>query len=144
MKSIQNQFKKMALAVILMASTHVIYAQNVSDKDIKTNVTGIGNALGKLKLLEPVTYEYDTYKFKQLQLEKGKKIGFMAENVQNVFPEIVYDRYIPQITSKHQHRDLSVKKIDTESLIPVLVASIKELEVEVEKLKKENYFFSKN
>ena len=137
MKSIQNQFKTMALAFILMASTQIIYAQNVSDKDIKTNVAGISNALGQLKLLEPLTYEYNTEKYKPLLLEKGKRYGFIAEEFQNVFPEMVYNRHIPQITSKHQHRDLSVKKIDTESLIPVLVASIKELEAEVEKLKKE-------
>lgn len=137
MKNIQNQFKKMALAFILMALTHTIYAQNVSDKDIKTNITGIGNALEKLKQLEPIAYEYHTEKYKPLLLEKGKKYGFIAEEFQNVFPEMVYNRHIPQIMSKHQHRDLSVKKIDTESLIPVLVASINELQAEVEKLKKE-------
>ena len=137
MKKIQNQFKIIALALVLIALASTAYAQNVADKDIKTNVTDISGALEQLKQLEPVTYEYNTHKYKQLHLGKGKKYGFLAEDIQAIFPEMVHNRHVSYIYGKNQHRTLVVKKMDTESLIPVLVASIKELEAEIEKLKSE-------
>ena len=137
MKKIKKQFQIMALALILTALASTAYAQNISDKDIKTYVVSISNALEQLKQLEPVTYEYDTHKYKQLHLGKGKKYGFLAEDIQAIFPEMVHNRHVSYIYGKNQHRTLVVKKMDTESLIPVLVASIKELEAQIEALKTE-------
>jgi hypothetical protein len=137
MKKIKKQFKIMALAFTFFALASTVYAQMVSDKDMKTNVVGISNSLEKLKQLEPVIYEYDTHKYKQLHLGKGKKYGFLAENFYAVFPEMVYNSHIPYMYGKNHQKDVVIKKIDTESLIPVLVASIKELEAEIEKLKVE-------
>lgn len=133
----EKQFKVTVLTLILMALASTIYAQKVSEKDIKTNVVNITNALEKVKQLEPVTYEYNTHKYKLLQLQEGKTYGFIADQFQNVFPEMVYDKHVSDLNSKQVHRDLIIKKMDIESLIPVLVASIKELEAEVEKLKAE-------
>ena len=137
MKSTYLKSLMLLFAVVLTAFVSTAYAQNVSDTEIKTNVVGISNALAKLKQLEPVTYEYNTHKYKQLDLAEGKKYGFLSENIQAVFPEMVQNRHIPYMASKNSYKDLVVKKMDTESLIPVLVASIKELETEIVKLKAE-------
>ncbi len=127
------------MTLIVSSSTLAItaYSQNIPDNDLKINVSEVNNALEKLKKLEPITFEYNTDKYKQLNLEKGMQYGFMADKFRSVFPEIVYNRHIPYMYAKNQNRDMVIQKMDTESLIPVLVASIKELEAEVAKLKTE-------
>jgi Chaperone of endosialidase len=137
MKKIQNWFRIMTLTVISSTLTITAYSQNIPDNDLKTNVSEVSNALEKLKKLEPITFEYNTDKYKQLNLEKGKQYGFMADKFRSVFPEMVYNRHIPYTYAKNQNRDMVIQKMDTESLIPILVASIKELEAEIAKLKME-------
>ena len=137
MKKIQNWFRIMTLTVISSTLTITAYSQNIPDNDLKTNVSEVSNALEKLKKLEPVTFEYNTDKYKQLNLEKGQQYGFMADKFRSVFPEMVYNKHIPYAYGKNQNRDMVIQKMDTESLIPILVASIKELEAEIAKLKME-------
>lgn len=134
MKKIQEQFKNITLAVILIAFSSTAYGQNVPEKDVKTNVVGITNALVKLKNLTPVTFEYAD-KYKQYYPEKGKQYSFLADSFQTVFPEMVYDKRVSYMFGKNQYRDIVVKTVDYERLVPVLVASIKELEAEIQKLK---------
>jgi hypothetical protein len=136
MKKIQNQIKNAALALLLTAFGGTMYAQTVPEKDLKVNVVSITNSLEKLKNLTPVTYEY-AGKYQHLYAEKGQQYGFLADNLQTVFPTMVSDKRVPYMFAKNQYRNLVVKSVDTESLIPVLVASIKELQAEIEKLKME-------
>lgn len=134
----KSKGRKMAsIFTLLFVLTGTLHAQNISDKEIKTNVTAVSNALEKLKQLEPITYEYDTHKYKRFNLGDGKKFGFLAENVQDVFPELVYNKPFFYAVGKNNDKTFVVKQIDNDGLIPVLVASIKELQVEVEKLKTE-------
>ena len=127
----------MTLIVISSTLTITANSQNIPDNDLKTNVSEVNNALEKVKKLEPVTFEYNTDKYKQLNLEKGVQYGFMTDKFRSVFPEMVYNKHIPYMYAKNQNRDMVIQKMDTESLIPVLVASIKELEAEIAKLKME-------
>ena len=136
MKKIQTPFKSMALALILTSFGGAACAQNIPERELKVNVVDITNSLETLKNLTPVTYEYAD-KYQQFYAEKGKQYGFLADNLQTVFPTMVQDKRIPYMFGKNQYRDWVVKNMDTESLIPVLVASIKELHVEIEKLKME-------
>lgn len=112
-------------------------AQEVADKEIKKNVTDISAPLEKLVQLEPKIFEYNTDKYKHLKLEQGKQFGFMSENMQQVFPELVSNKNISYMFGKNVYRDAKVKTVDELSLIPVLVASIKEQQKEIEKLKQD-------
>lgn len=112
-------------------------AQNVSDADLKKNATNISEPLQKLSMLEPKSFEFNTTQFKNLQLPGGKQYGFLSEDVQQVFPELIRYRNMNYATGKNSYRTAKVKDMDMESLIPILVASIKEQQAEIEKLKAE-------
>lgn len=129
--------KLLVLALFSVAFVSSGYSQSISDKEIKINVIEMSNALEKINQLEPVTYQYDTHKYKQLHFSNGKKFGFLAENLQKIFPEMVYSKHISYMAGKNMYKSYIVKQVDKESLIPVLVASIKELHTEIEKLKLE-------
>lgn len=120
-----------------MSSSVLVFSQKIDDGEIKTNVVAIDNSLNKLIQLEPKVYEYSTAKYKDLKLPSGKQYGFMAENLQTVFPDLVTYRNFSYMAGKNSFRTAKVKEIDVESIIPILVASIKEQQVEIEKLKEE-------
>jgi hypothetical protein len=118
--------------VLLTAGT---YAQNIPDTEIKKNISGINNPLQSIIRLEPKAFEYNKDKFKDLKLPGGRQYGFVTEEVQSVFPELVSTRSYSYMAGKNLFRTAKIKSLDTESLIPILVASIKEQQQEIEKLK---------
>ncbi|KAA3629930.1 MAG: tail fiber domain-containing protein [Bacteroidetes bacterium] len=59
---------------------------SVSDKRLKTNIRGLESALEKVLQLEPSRYEYIANNPTQKQ-----SIGFIAQDVQKLFPELVLE-----------------------------------------------------
>lgn len=85
---------------------------NTSDRRLKTNIVPISNALEKVKSLNGVYYNW-------LENPDGqKRIGFIAQDVQAVIPELVFTnaRSIDNLMGIHY-----------ESIGPLLVEAIKEL-----------------
>ncbi|MFV0267704.1 MAG: tail fiber domain-containing protein [Draconibacterium sp.] len=121
---------------------------NLSDKRLKTNIKELDNSLDLIKKVEGVSYnrllnenddiekgnsetekekkgkeDYDKSKSKYKDsFENKKNIGFIAQDIQKIFPELV---------EEDESGYLSVNYI---GLIPVLVEAIKELETRVETL----------
>ncbi|MBZ4188359.1 tail fiber domain-containing protein [Niabella beijingensis] len=126
------------LHVVLFSGVFsVAGAQTLSDKDIKKNVVPIDNPIGKIVQLEPRQFEYKAGDYKYLKLSEGAQYGFMAENMKTVFPELVKERKVSYMFGKNAYRDARVSTIDEAGLIPVLVASIKQQQQEIEQLKAE-------
>jgi Chaperone of endosialidase len=107
--------------------------QYLAQNQAKSNPTEINNSLEKLSQLVPVAYNYDGHKY----VVDKKKYGFLVENVQEIFPELVFTRSVNYSAGKNYEKSYRVKEIENESLIPIMVASIKELQAEIEKLKNE-------
>ena len=57
---------------------------NNSDERLKKNIQPLGNFLEKLTELRPVTFEWKDHK--KLNAKEGKHIGFIAQEVEKVFP----------------------------------------------------------
>lgn len=134
----QKYIRRIAIfTFVLLITSAVTYAQKIEDNEIKKNVSAIDNSLQRLVQLEPKIFEYNKTKFKDLQLPSGKQYGFMAENLQTVFPDLVTYRSYNYSVGKNSFRTAKVKEVDVESIIPILVASIKEQQSEIEKLKAE-------
>ncbi|KAF0234057.1 MAG: hypothetical protein FD181_3725 [Prolixibacteraceae bacterium] len=120
------------------AYIHTIYTANYgtwpSDKRAKENIRGIGDALGTIKLLNPVKYDIKDSFYENLSEEARKefmktsknKLGFIAQEVQEILPEIILE--------EHTTGTLG---ICTMELIPVLVQAIKEQQLQIEELKKQ-------
>ena len=62
---------------------------NSSDKRLKKNINVLENSLNKVLQLEGVSYNY-VPEYKNLKFDSGRKsIGFIAQDLEKVFPEIV-------------------------------------------------------
>ncbi|MEL6945892.1 MAG: tail fiber domain-containing protein, partial [Bacteroidota bacterium] len=90
----------------------------VSDRNLKTNIKNIEDALEKVINLSGVSYNDKESE------KREKEYGFIAQDVEKVIPEIVSE-------SKE------TKAIDYDAIVPFLVESIKEQQREIERLKKE-------
>jgi hypothetical protein len=101
------------------ASADVI-AYTTSDRRLKDNIKPIEKPLEKLLKLSGNTF---TWNDKQ-STYTGNDVGVIAQEVEEVFPEIV------------ETRDSGYKAVKYEKLVPLLIESIKELKKEVEDLKR--------
>lgn len=97
-----------------------VIAYASSDKRLKDNLKPIENSLDKVSKLSG--YEFD-WNDKQ-ETYQGKDVGVVAQEVEEVMPEIVTTR------------DNGYKAVKYEKLVPLLIESIKELKAQIEELKK--------
>jgi len=100
-------------------ATADVVAYASSDKRLKNNLKVIENPLDKVSKLSG--YEFD-WNDKQ-ETYQGHDVGVVAQEVEEVMPEVVEDR------------EDGYKAVKYEKLIPLLIESIKELKEEVNGLK---------
>jgi hypothetical protein len=102
-------------------------------KDIKTEI----KSLDKLNLLNPVTYNFEQNQGGlKLNLPNGIQHGFIAQELEKVFPELVSDVIHPIFDERNvQTSTRTLKAVNYIGLISVLTESVKELSNEVTLLK---------
>ena len=125
------------LGLLLSACALTVNAQKIEEQELKLNVNKITNSIEQLENLEPVTFKYETDKHKYLKLPVGEQHGFLASNVKAEFPAMVYVTSKMYNSGKNNSKVAKYDEVDTLSLIPVLVAAIKEQQAEIENLKNE-------
>jgi Chaperone of endosialidase len=109
-----------------------------SDERLKKDVKEIGSALSIINQLAPRSYLFNKegdYRF--TSLPEGKQLGFMAQDIEKVLPELVTEAplYIhDQKDSKEPPRSETIKAINYTGLIPILTQAIKEQEAKIEAL----------
>jgi hypothetical protein len=100
-----------------------------SDRRLKNNIGTFTNAGYLLNRLTPKTFEYDLVNFPDYGFPSGVQYGLIAQEVESVLPE-----YVNEVNFPDGKRFKTVNYI---GLIPILVQSNKEQQVEIERLKKE-------
>jgi hypothetical protein len=96
-----------------------------SDIRIKQNINSIANAIDKILLLNPVTFDYtDEFASQRTWADKNKlnNVGFIAQEYKNVFPDDVDEK--EEIVGDITYQDF--KTINTTSIVPYLVKAIQE------------------
>lgn len=96
-----------------------------SDLMFKGNISVIDNATEKLMQIDGVTYNWRVDEYPEQNFSNKKQIGIIAQDVEKVFPEIVFEE------------KEGFKTVDYESLIPVLIESIKEQNYKIDSLNNE-------
>ena len=91
------------------------------DIALKEDVHPLENVLQRIRQIEPTTFRYRSDANAGVSLPKGAQVGFIAQNVETVAPELVTDN------GTH-------KSVDFVGMIPMLLQSIKELDQKVTKL----------
>ena len=131
------KYKFLFTVIVLFSSIGVSQAQYIAEQDLKKNVAPLQNALSYVQQLEPKMYEYDVRRFDKLKLPSGQQYGFMAEEVQKVLPNLVSSQSQSYLVGKNTYRSTSLKNTDLESLVPLLVAAIKEQQQQINELKQQ-------
>ena len=106
----------------LTVSGDVIAYGSPSDKRLKENIKPINNALDTVQKLQGVTFDW---KESKSLLDIKNDIGFIAQDVKEVLPELVRENEDGQMSLRDK------------GIVPVLVEAIKELKAEIEELKSE-------
>ena len=97
-----------------------------SDRRLKKNIVNIGEALDKVSQLRGVNFEWDKSNSHTEFLGSGRQTGMIAQEVEELFPELVYE-------------DMEgYKMIDYQKIVALNLEAIKELEAKNNILEQEN------
>lgn len=108
-----------------------------SDRKLKRDVRLIENAAEKISLLKPSIYKFRTDEFAGLSLPQGEQMGLIAQELEEVFPELISEvkgYTLPSSDGKPGKTIPSYKTVNYLGLIPVLIASMQEQQIKINKL----------
>ena len=110
-----------------------MYATTYAGSDLrwKKNIVPISNAMSLVEALQGVSFEWRKDEFKDKNFEEGRQIGLIAQDVEQVIPEIVK-------TDKDGYKAIAYEKL-TAVLVEALKEQqqrIRELTVRIEELEK--------
>lgn len=98
-----------------------------SDARFKTDVAPIANPLQKVLALRGVNFNWNTSAFPQRMFSNQRTLGFIAQEVEKILPEIVQTENTPE----------GYKSVQYDKVVALLVEAIKEQQKQINQLKKE-------
>ena len=108
------------------AFTKDVVAYATSDKRLKDNIKPLDNALDKISKISGVEFDWNDTRDedgKPLHSYKGHDVGVIAQEIEEVLPEVVTTR------------DNGYKAVKYEKIVPLLIEAIKEQQKQIEELK---------
>jgi hypothetical protein len=118
-----------------------------SDRKLKQNIKDPGSAIDIINKLQPKAYEYrQDGAYQLMNLPKGQRYGFIAQDVEQVLPNLVEEAEFntaraPQSeeASAQQRKEeiISYKSLNYTELIPIMVKAMQEQDAENKALKEE-------
>lgn len=108
---------------LVYSNNGTLTSTNPSDKRLKDNITDLGYGLSDILKLRPVSYNW-----KDDKINQGKQFGFIAQEVQEVMPELV-----KEFKTEEGNR----LGLDKEGIYAALVNAIKEQQAQIKELKAE-------
>lgn len=106
-----------------------------SDQKIKKNIQDVKNAMDIIRKLHPTTYSFKKEEYPALNLPGDRQYGFIAQELEEVLPELVNSSEMPVRINENGERVMEqIKSVNYEALIPVLTKAIQEQETTVEDL----------
>lgn len=108
----------------------------ISDRKFKTDISLIKSPVQKIMKLKPSTYVFKKEDAAKMGLPSGNQIGLIADEVKQVFPELVKDAVQPATYGKDVTEiirpEIKYESVNYIGLIPVLVASAQEQQKQIE------------
>jgi hypothetical protein len=108
----------------------------LSDAQVKTNINTF-NALAKIKTLHPVMYNFTNANVPQLTFKPNTDYGFIAQQLQTVYPELVDTVHIPaKLDSAGNVVNVSktLKTVNYKAMSALLARAIQEQQVKIDSL----------
>ncbi|MBC7446801.1 MAG: tail fiber domain-containing protein, partial [Hymenobacteraceae bacterium] len=104
---------------------------NTSDRKFKRNIQPLPTGtLGRLMQLRPVSYEMRRDEFPAMGLASGPQIGVIAQELAEVFPELVKDEMAPG--KEKTDAPTPYKGVNYTGLTPILIKAVQEQQVLIE------------
>ena len=100
---------------------------NDSDRRYKKNIEPLQSALDKVLQIEGVSYEWDNQNYPNRNYEKGTHIGFIAQDLEKVVPEVV----------NTASGEAGYKSVAYAPLTALLVEAVKEQQTQIDSDKEE-------
>lgn len=100
---------------------------NGSDQKLKENIAPLGSVLDKLMQVEVKTYNYKS-EYEKMKLAKGKQIGYIAQNLEKVFPTLVVETFDK---SADEANPVTYKSVNYIGMIPVLTKALQEQQEQI-------------
>ena len=97
----------------------------ISDRQLKRDISKIQDPLQGILSLNGVTYHYDTANHPEMGLSDKPQIGFIAQNLEEVYPQLV-------VTKENGY-----KAVNYAPMVAVLVEAIKEQQAMIEDLQRQ-------
>ena len=91
----------------------------------KKNIEPLSSSLEKVMLLQGVSYDWKVDEYPEKSFTKNRQIGFIAQDVEKVFPELV------------RTDNNGYKGVYYGQMVPVLLEAMKEQQKEISELKKQ-------
>lgn len=95
-----------------------------SDARFKKNITPITNPLQKVMQLQGVTFDWKTKEFSERLFPEKRSLGFIAQEVEQVIPEVV----------QTENNAEGYKSVQYDKVVALLVEAIKEQQKQIEQL----------
>lgn len=102
------------------------HSHTYSDKRLKQNVNPLSNTLSSILQLQGVSFYWEENLVHQLNLPNARQVGFIAQEVEQVYPELV------------ANDSLGYKSVDYAMFSPILVEAIKEQQTQLNDLQQQN------
>ncbi len=108
-----------------------------SDENLKENITELSGALAILSQLQPKRYNFrcSDPQLAHMNLPLGQKFGLIAQDVQEVLPELVYDSHHGAgfaTDGTCTGPAVDYKSLDYISLIPLLIGAVQEMKAQLD------------
>ena len=142
-----SQFNSIGVGTAASATAGEIRATNnvtayYSDERLKTNIVNIPNALEKVLQLNGVTFNANDLAATYGYTNQQQQVGVIAQQVEAVLPQIVvpapFDIGQDLDGNEYSISGENYKTVQYDKLVPLLIEAIKELTIEVNKLKGSN------
>jgi hypothetical protein len=148
-------------AGVFQGNVYTYNAYQTSDKNLKKNIKDVGEAMNIIKKLKPKNYDFrDDGKYATLHLPKGNHYGLLAQDLEQVLPNLVHEAPLQAntgnkktvktiklsadgktpIESEEQQEiteTINTKAVNYTELIPIVIKGMQELSNENEDLKKQ-------
>jgi len=118
-----------------------------SDSVLKEDIQNISeeNVLDQFEAINPISFNYkQSDEYERLQLAKGRRFGFTAQNVEKIFPNLVKNEsvFLPvsdtseigNTNTQEEPQKVEYKGVNYIEFIPLLVQAVKDLYIENKRL----------
>jgi archaellin len=123
-------------AAFFQGDTYLTGSQYGSDAKYKINITPETGALSKILATKPVSYNFDTVTFRAYNFSSRRQHGFIAQEIQAVFPEAVQNATLSlQDETGRETATNTGLSLNYINLISVLYRGVQEQQTQINELR---------